>query len=162
MQPKAVRKSTHSAKRRLPCRFGTWADVTKWEFRMDNFAPWHRSSGARTRLGGGLWASPRESESVPLARSPGAFKGIEVELLEPFETITPIHREIRPENARPINTLLLYHQAFLIEQGLGPSALLAVQPARLKIEPYPLVPFSALSRPAERGCCSLIRSALVR
>jgi len=25
VQPKAVRKSTHSAKRRLPCRFGTWA-----------------------------------------------------------------------------------------------------------------------------------------
>src|ERR1700733_8453250 len=70
----------------------------------------------------------------------GAFKGIEVELLEPFEAITPIHREIRPENAGPINTWLLYHEAFLLEQALGPSALLAVQPGRLKIEPYQLVP----------------------
>src|SRR5208337_3327190 len=35
---------------------------------------------------------------------------------------------------------LVYHQAFLLQQALGPSALLAVQPGRLRIEPYQLVP----------------------
>ena len=35
---------------------------------------------------------------------------------------------------------LVYHQAFLLEQALGPGALLAVQPGRLRIEPYQLVP----------------------
>ncbi|MGO9598087.1 MAG: DEAD/DEAH box helicase, partial [Isosphaeraceae bacterium] len=35
---------------------------------------------------------------------------------------------------------LVYHQAFLLEQALGPTALLAVQPGRLRIEPYQLVP----------------------
>jgi superfamily II DNA or RNA helicase len=70
----------------------------------------------------------------------GAFKGEEVELLEPFETIKPTYRELDPEHAGPIRNWLLYHQAFLLEQALGPSALLAVQPGRLKLEAYQLVP----------------------
>ena len=70
----------------------------------------------------------------------GAFKGEEVELLEPFETIKPTYRKLDPEHAGPIRNWLLYHQAFLLEQALGPSALLAVQPGRLKLEAYQLVP----------------------
>jgi len=35
---------------------------------------------------------------------------------------------------------LVYHQAFLLEQVLGPPALFAVQPGRLRIEPFQLVP----------------------
>jgi superfamily II DNA or RNA helicase len=70
----------------------------------------------------------------------GAFKGEEVELLSPFETIRPTYRELDPEHAGPIRNWLLYHQAFLLEQALGPTALLAVQPGRLKLEPYQLVP----------------------
>jgi SNF2 family DNA or RNA helicase len=70
----------------------------------------------------------------------GAFKGEEVELLEPFESIQPTYRELDPERAGPIRNWLLYHQAFLLEQALGPNALLAVQPGRLRLEPYQLVP----------------------
>lgn len=70
----------------------------------------------------------------------GAFKGEEVELLEPFEKIKPTYRALDPEHAGPIRNWLLYHQAFLLEQALGPSALLAVQPGRLKMEAYQLVP----------------------
>ena len=70
----------------------------------------------------------------------GAFKGEEVELLEPFESIQPTYRQLDPERAGPIRNWLLYHQAFLLEQALGPTALLAVQPGRLKLEPYQLVP----------------------
>lgn len=35
---------------------------------------------------------------------------------------------------------MVYHQAFILEQALGPDALLAVQPGRLRMEPYQLVP----------------------
>lgn len=70
----------------------------------------------------------------------GAFKGDEVELLEPFESIQPTYRELDQERAGPIRNWLLYHQAFLLEQALGPNALLAVQPGRLRLEPYQLVP----------------------
>ena len=70
----------------------------------------------------------------------GAFKGEEVELLEPFEAIQPTYRALDPEHAGPIRNWLLYHQAFLLEQALGPNALLAVQPGRLRLEPYQLVP----------------------
>lgn len=70
----------------------------------------------------------------------GAFKGQEVEILGPFEKIEPTYRELKPENAGPIRNWLLYHQAFLLEQALGPTVLLAVQPGRLRLEPYQLVP----------------------
>ncbi len=70
----------------------------------------------------------------------GAFKGEEVELLEPFESILPTYRALDPERAGPIRNWLLYHQPFLLEQALGPNALLAVQPGRLRLEPYQLVP----------------------
>jgi ERCC4-related helicase len=70
----------------------------------------------------------------------GAFRNREIELLEPFETIKPTLRELAPERAGPIRNWLVYHQAFLLEQALGPDAFLAVQPGRLRIEPYQLVP----------------------
>ena len=71
----------------------------------------------------------------------GAFKGDEIELLTPFETIQPTYRDLDPKRAGPIRNWLLYHQAFLLEQALGADALLAVQPGRLRLrEPYQLVP----------------------
>src|SRR5436190_3997259 len=70
----------------------------------------------------------------------GSFKGEEVELLAPFEEIKPTYRKLDPEHAGPIRNWLLYHQAFLLEQALGPDALLAAQPGRLKLEAYQLVP----------------------
>src|ERR1035437_3781871 len=62
----------------------------------------------------------------------GAFNGQEVEILAPFETIAPTYRPLNPEHAGPIRNWLLYHQAFLLEQASVPSALLVVQPIRLK------------------------------
>ena len=69
-----------------------------------------------------------------------AVLGLELDILSPFEKIKPVQHELRPENAAPLINWLVYHQAFLLEQALGPDALLAVQPGRLKIEPYQLVP----------------------
>jgi hypothetical protein len=69
-----------------------------------------------------------------------AVQGQELDVLHPFEPIDPVIHNLRPERAAPLANWLVYHQAFLLEQALGPNALLAVQPGRLKIEPYQLVP----------------------
>lgn len=70
----------------------------------------------------------------------GDLRGREIDLLSPFEVIEPIATELRPTRPGPLQEWLLYHQAFLLEQALGPSALLAVQPGRLEIAPYQIVP----------------------
>lgn len=70
----------------------------------------------------------------------GPLQGKELDLLHPFEPIEPVVRELRPEQAAPLRNWLVYHQAFLLEQALGSNALLAVQPGRLTLEPYQLVP----------------------
>ena len=69
-----------------------------------------------------------------------AVLGQELDVLHPFEPIEPIRHDLRPDRAAPLVNWLVYHQAFLLEQALGPDALLAVQPGRLRIEPYQLVP----------------------
>ena len=69
-----------------------------------------------------------------------AVLGHEFDLLSPFEAIEPVQHALHPERAAPLTNWLVYHQAFLLEQALGPSALLAVQPGRLRLEPYQLVP----------------------
>ncbi len=70
----------------------------------------------------------------------GAFAGQEIDLLDPFDEITPVAREFRPEQPAPLPNWLAYHQAFLLEQAFGMEALSAVQPGRLRLEPYQLVP----------------------
>lgn len=70
----------------------------------------------------------------------GAVRGQEFDLLHPFEPITPVLRDLQPERAAPLRNWLIYHQAFLLEQALGADAMLAVQPGRLRLEPYQLVP----------------------
>ncbi|UCC30171.1 MAG: DEAD/DEAH box helicase, partial [Phycisphaerales bacterium] len=70
----------------------------------------------------------------------GVVQGREIDLLHPFESIDPIIRELQPQRAAPLRNWLVYHQAFLLEQALGPGALLASQPGRLQIQPYQLVP----------------------
>lgn len=70
----------------------------------------------------------------------GAITGRELDLLHPFEQIEPLVHDLRPDRAAPLRNWLVYHQAFLLEQALGPDALLAAQPGRLRIEPYQLVP----------------------
>lgn len=70
----------------------------------------------------------------------GAVLGQELDLLSPFETVHPIIHNLDPERAAPLRNWLVYHQAFILEQALGPGALLASQPGRLRLEPYQLVP----------------------
>jgi ERCC4-related helicase len=70
----------------------------------------------------------------------GVVLGDEVELLSPFEDVIAVARDFAPERAAPISNWLVYHQAFLLEQALGPQAVLAVNPGRLTVEPYQLVP----------------------
>jgi len=70
----------------------------------------------------------------------GALRGHELNLLSPFEKIAPLATKLDPERAAPLPHFRLYLQAFLLEQALGPNALLAAQPGRLEIQPYQLVP----------------------
>ena len=70
----------------------------------------------------------------------GDLQGMEVDILHPFEPIRPIATDFDPTRAGRLRQWRLYHDAFLLEQALGPSALLAVQPGRLDIAPYQLVP----------------------
>ncbi len=70
----------------------------------------------------------------------GHFAGQEIDLLAPFDEITPLARGLRPAHPAPLPNWLAYHQAFLLEQAFGMDALSAVQPGRLRIEPYQLVP----------------------
>lgn len=70
----------------------------------------------------------------------GALRGAEFDLLHPFEPITPLINDLQPTKGGSLRKWLVYHQAFLLEQALGADALLAVQPGRLRIEPYQLVP----------------------
>jgi hypothetical protein len=70
----------------------------------------------------------------------GSLRGHELDLLSPFEEITPITTDLDPARPGRLRDWRLYHQAFLLEQALGPAALLAVQPGRLEIAPYQLVP----------------------
>ncbi len=70
----------------------------------------------------------------------GALRGREIDLLAPFEKVEPVSTSLNPKRAGRLQEWLLYHQAFLLEQALGPTALLSVQPGRLTIAPYQLVP----------------------
>src|SRR5690606_37072484 len=62
------------------------------------------------------------------------------DVLVPFERVEAISKELDPEKAAGLAHWTLYHQAFLLEQALGPRALSAAQPGRLTIAPYQLVP----------------------
>jgi ERCC4-related helicase len=73
-------------------------------------------------------------------REQGVLLGRELDILSPFEKLEPLHKPLQPERAARLDHWRVYHQAFLLEQALGPNALLAAQPGRLKIAPYQLVP----------------------
>lgn len=70
----------------------------------------------------------------------GALRGHEMDFLHPLESVDPIVHDLQPQKAGPLRNWLVFHQAFLLEQSLGGDALLAVQPGRLRLEPYQLVP----------------------
>jgi ERCC4-related helicase len=66
--------------------------------------------------------------------------GEEIDLLLGVEDVQAVRHDIDAKRAGRLREWLLYHQAFLLEQALGPNALLAAQPGRLEIQPYQLVP----------------------
>ncbi|MCC6556006.1 MAG: DEAD/DEAH box helicase, partial [Polyangiaceae bacterium] len=81
----------------------------------------------------------------------GALQGRELDLVTPFERIDPLATPIDPARAAQLPAFRGYPDAFLLEQALGPRALLAAQPGRLRIAPYQLVPvMRALAMPRPR------------
>lgn len=70
----------------------------------------------------------------------GPTLGMELDLLSPFEEIEPLISDFRPEQAGTLSNWRAYHDAFLLEQAMGSEAMAAVQPGRLTVEPYQLVP----------------------
>src|SRR3954453_1627703 len=63
-----------------------------------------------------------------------------------FEEVRPVAHRIDPTRPTQLPNWLVYHEAFLLEQALGAAALVAVQPGRLRIEPYQLVPVARCLR----------------
>jgi hypothetical protein len=63
----------------------------------------------------------------------GVVNGAEIDLLHPFEPVEAVVHDLHPDRAGPLSNWLVYHQAFLLEQALGPDALLAAQPGRLRL-----------------------------
>lgn len=78
--------------------------------------------------------------SLVLRGLEGALAGQEFEVLSPFESVRPLSRELDPTKAAPLPRWLVYHEAFLLEQAFGADSLLAVDPGRVTLEPYQLVP----------------------
>ena len=91
-------------------------------------------------------AQPMGEQTRVRLRGTGRFDGFEVDVLTPFESIEPLIHDLDPEHAGQLPNWIVYHQAFLLEQALGPDAFLAVQPGRLRIEPYQLVPLARALR----------------
>jgi len=92
-------------------------------------------------------ATPMGDQTLLRLRgSGGAFAGCEVDVLSPFERVDLVSHEIDPTRPTHLSNWLVYHQAFLLEQALGAAALVAVQPGRLRIEPYQLVPVARCMR----------------
>jgi len=95
--------------------------------------------------------------------------GREVEILHPLEKIEPITYDLDPEKASPLQNWALYHQAFLLEQALGETTILSIQPGRLRLEPYQIVPLMRalrMSRPRlllcdDVGLGKTIQAALI-
>lgn len=63
-----------------------------------------------------------EQQRYRLRCTEGALRGRELDLLHPFESVEPIATAFDPAKAGRLAPWLLYHQAFLLEQVLGPSA----------------------------------------
>ena len=101
--------------------------------------------GAEVRTRGVRWQVVFTQELGPqtlyrLRGIEGALRGHEMDFLHPLEAIEPVVHDLQPQKAGPLRNWLVFHQAFLLEQTLGSDALLAVQPGRLRLEPYQLVP----------------------
>lgn len=113
-------------------------------------------SGARVRARGLSWEvveaeSAGAEQRLRLRCLQGDLRGCEFDLLCPFEPVEAESAELDPRRAGQLRAWLLHHQAFLLEQALGPRALLASQPGHLDVAPYQLVPvMRALAMPRPR------------
>ncbi|MBV9248348.1 MAG: DEAD/DEAH box helicase, partial [Acetobacteraceae bacterium] len=112
--------------------------------------------GSRVIARGLLWdvleATPAGAQQrLRLRCAAGDLRDLEWEILHPAEPVALEHTALDPEAPGPLAAWRLQHIAFLLEQVLGPDALLASQPGRINIEPYQLVPLlRALELPRPR------------
>ena len=101
--------------------------------------------GMQVRARGLSWTLVEVSPAGEVTRfrvrcDEGSLRGREFDLLSPPDSIGAVAVELDPTRPTRLSHWLLYHRAFLLEQALGPHALLAAQPGRLDIAPYQLVP----------------------
>jgi ERCC4-related helicase len=77
--------------------------------------------------------------------------GLEWDMLHPQEPVSLLRAEPRPDQPATLAAWRLYHQACLLDEVPGTSALSIANPGRVKIEPYQLVPLMrALDLPRPR------------
>ncbi len=81
----------------------------------------------------------------------GDMIGFEWDILHPTEPVELLRAELRPEAPGSLAAWRLHHQACLLEQVLGPADMVVIEPGRVRIEPYQLVPLMrALELPRPR------------
>ncbi len=112
--------------------------------------------GSRVSARGLAWdvleVAPLGAQTLLRLRCAGGdLGGLEWEILHPADPVELLRSELRPDVPGPPAAWRLYHQAYLLEQVLGPADMLAVEPGRVRIEPYQLVPLMrALELPRPR------------
>ena len=98
-----------------------------------------------------VWTQPAGEQTLYRLRClEGGLRGRELDLLVPFERVEAIATELDPTRPSRIQDWRVYHDAFLLEQEVGPKALVAARPGRLSVAPYQLVPVMralSLARP---------------
>ena len=81
----------------------------------------------------------------------GDMIGFDWDILHPTEPVELLRAELRPEAPSSLAAWRLHHQACLLEQVLGPADMVVIEPGRVRIEPYQLVPLMrALELPRPR------------
>ena len=81
----------------------------------------------------------------------GDLRGLEWDILYPNEPVEMLRPALRPDAPGPLASWRLHHIACLLEQVPGPDDMLSVEPGRVTIEPYQLVPLMrALEMPRPR------------
>jgi superfamily II DNA or RNA helicase len=112
--------------------------------------------GTRVRARGLVWdvleAEPLGAQQrLRLRCATGDLSGLEWDLLRPADTVEPLTADLRPGHPGPLSAWRLHHMACLLDQLPGPTTVLAVDPGRVRIEPYQLVPLMrALELPRPR------------
>lgn len=101
--------------------------------------------GTTVKARGALWEviyiePAGQQQRFRLRSMQEGIRGMEIDLLFPFESVTPLQRNLDPARAGRLASWRLYHQAFLLDQALGTDAFIASQPGRLDLVPYQLVP----------------------